>query len=148
MCRVTPVLGSSSSSSSSSAPLSSSSSFDHQSKPPPGWKELLKSSSPYTDNHHYYSAEYPCRYPSNPPGSPAALQTIITTTTKVRLVGEEGWSLSFPLHQLPAGSLHQVCHLLHLRTTGTMTSTLQHKNCFKRSIGPPSIRTCPGVPHL
>uniref|UniRef100_A0A3Q1HJC9 Glial cells missing transcription factor 2 n=1 Tax=Acanthochromis polyacanthus TaxID=80966 RepID=A0A3Q1HJC9_9TELE len=26
---------------------------------------------------------YPCRYPSNPPGSPAALQTIITTTTKV-----------------------------------------------------------------
>uniref|UniRef100_A0A3Q1B387 GCM domain-containing protein n=1 Tax=Amphiprion ocellaris TaxID=80972 RepID=A0A3Q1B387_AMPOC len=81
--RVAPVLGSSSSSSSSAAPLSSSSSFDPQTKPPAGWKELLKSSTPYSDNHHYYSAEYPCRYPSNPPGSPAALQTIITTTTKV-----------------------------------------------------------------
>ncbi|XP_035475548.1 chorion-specific transcription factor GCMb isoform X2 [Scophthalmus maximus] len=81
--RVGPVMGSSSSSSSSSAPLSSSSSFDPQTKPPPGWKELLKSSTPYGDNHHYYSAEYPCRYPGNAPGSPAALQTIITTTTKV-----------------------------------------------------------------
>uniref|UniRef100_A0A8C9XGP9 Glial cells missing transcription factor 2 n=1 Tax=Sander lucioperca TaxID=283035 RepID=A0A8C9XGP9_SANLU len=50
---------------------------------PAGWKELLKSSAPYADNHHYYSAEYPCRYPGNAPGSPAALQTIITTTTKV-----------------------------------------------------------------
>uniref|UniRef100_A0A665TW93 GCM domain-containing protein n=1 Tax=Echeneis naucrates TaxID=173247 RepID=A0A665TW93_ECHNA len=80
---VAPVLGSSSSSSSSSAPLSSSSSFDPQTKPPPGWKELLKGSTPYSDNHHYYSAEYPCRYPGNTPGSPAALQTIITTTTKV-----------------------------------------------------------------
>uniref|UniRef100_A0A8D3AHQ7 GCM domain-containing protein n=1 Tax=Scophthalmus maximus TaxID=52904 RepID=A0A8D3AHQ7_SCOMX len=80
---VGPVMGSSSSSSSSSAPLSSSSSFDPQTKPPPGWKELLKSSTPYGDNHHYYSAEYPCRYPGNAPGSPAALQTIITTTTKV-----------------------------------------------------------------
>lgn len=79
--RVTPVLGPPSSS--SSAPLSSSSSFDPQSKTPAGWKELLKSSAPYGDNHHYYSTEYPCRYPANAPGSPAALQTIITTTTKV-----------------------------------------------------------------
>ncbi|KAM7389969.1 hypothetical protein PAMA_008243 [Pampus argenteus] len=83
--RVAPVLGSSSSSSSASAPLSSSSasSFEPQTKAPPGWKELLKSSAPYSDNHHYYSTDYPCRYPSNSPGSPAALQTIITTTTKV-----------------------------------------------------------------
>lgn len=82
--RVGPVLGPSSSSS-SSAPLcsSSTSSFDPQTKPPPGWKELLKSSASYSDNHHYYSADYPCRFPSNAPGSPAALQTIITTTTKV-----------------------------------------------------------------
>uniref|UniRef100_A0A3P8RLB6 GCM domain-containing protein n=1 Tax=Amphiprion percula TaxID=161767 RepID=A0A3P8RLB6_AMPPE len=64
---VAPVLGSSSSSSSSAAPLSSSSSFDPQTKPLAGWKELLKSSTPYTT-----------------PGVPAALQTIITTTTKVR----------------------------------------------------------------
>uniref|UniRef100_A0A3B4F4P3 Glial cells missing transcription factor 2 n=1 Tax=Pundamilia nyererei TaxID=303518 RepID=A0A3B4F4P3_9CICH len=79
-----PVLGSSSSSSPSSAPLSSSStSFDPQTKTPSGWKELLKNSAPYSDNHHYYSTEYPCRYASNNPGSPAALQTIITTTTKV-----------------------------------------------------------------
>uniref|UniRef100_A0A3Q4H5V9 Chorion-specific transcription factor GCMb-like n=1 Tax=Neolamprologus brichardi TaxID=32507 RepID=A0A3Q4H5V9_NEOBR len=78
-----PVLGSSSSSSPSSAPLSSSStSFDPQTKTPSGWKELLKNSAPYSDNHHYYSTEYPCRYASNNPGSPAALQTIITTTTK------------------------------------------------------------------
>ncbi|XP_023181849.1 chorion-specific transcription factor GCMb [Xiphophorus maculatus] len=82
--RVTPVLGSSSAPSSSSAPLSSSSSsFDPQTKAPPAWKDLLKSSAPYADNHHYYSAEYPCRYSSNAPGSPAGLQTIITTTTKV-----------------------------------------------------------------
>ncbi|KAM6900742.1 chorion-specific transcription factor GCMb [Xenentodon cancila] len=81
--RVAPVLGSSSTPSSSSAPLSSSSSFDPQTKSTPAWKELLKSSAPYGDNHHYYSSEYPCRYPSNTPGSPAPLQTIITTTTKV-----------------------------------------------------------------
>ncbi|XP_037549783.1 chorion-specific transcription factor GCMb [Nematolebias whitei] len=82
--RVAPVLGPSSTTSSLATPLSSSSStFDTQTKPPPPWKELLKNTSPYGDNHHYYSAEYPCRYPSNPPGSPAALQTIITTTTKV-----------------------------------------------------------------
>uniref|UniRef100_A0A8C6M8P3 GCM domain-containing protein n=1 Tax=Nothobranchius furzeri TaxID=105023 RepID=A0A8C6M8P3_NOTFU len=82
---VQSVLGSSSTPSSSSAPLSSSSSspsFDPQMKPPPVWKDLLKTPTPYGDNHHYYSTEYPCRYPSNPPGSPAALQTIITTTTK------------------------------------------------------------------
>lgn len=86
---MTPVLGSAPSS--SSAPLGSSSSstgsapFDPQVKP--GWKDLLKGSAPYaTDNHHYYSTEYPCRYPSNTTGSPAgALQTIITTTTKVGL---------------------------------------------------------------
>lgn len=78
------MLASSSAPSSSSAPLSSSSSsFDAQTKAAPAWKELLKSSAPYADNHHYYSAEYPCRYSSNPPGSPAGLQTIITTTTKV-----------------------------------------------------------------
>lgn len=79
--RVNPVLGPSSSSSSSSAPPPCSS-FDPQAKSPPGWKELLKTSTPYSDNHHYYS-DYPCRYPGNAPGSPAALQTIITTTTKV-----------------------------------------------------------------
>lgn len=79
-----PVLGSSSSSSSASVPLSSSSSSSYDPQTKAGWKELLKSSAPYGDNHHYYSTEYPCRYPSNPPGSPAALQTIITTTTKVR----------------------------------------------------------------
>lgn len=82
MCRVAPVLGSSSSSAPSSGPLSTSSSFEPQGKPA-GWKDLLKTSSPYSDNHHYYGAEYPCRYPGNAPGSPAALQTIITTTTKV-----------------------------------------------------------------
>uniref|UniRef100_A0A674PM56 Glial cells missing transcription factor 2 n=1 Tax=Takifugu rubripes TaxID=31033 RepID=A0A674PM56_TAKRU len=81
--RVAPVLGSSSSSTPSSGSLSTSSSFDPQGKPPAGWKDLLKSSTPYGDNHHYYGADYPCRYPSNAPGSPAALQTIITTTTKV-----------------------------------------------------------------
>ncbi|XP_056155782.1 chorion-specific transcription factor GCMb [Lampris incognitus] len=79
--RMAPVLGSSS----SSGPLSSTSpSYDPQgAKSPPGWKDLLKSGTPYGDNHHYYSPEYPCRYPSNASGSPAPLQTIITTTTKV-----------------------------------------------------------------
>ncbi|XP_034038638.1 chorion-specific transcription factor GCMb isoform X2 [Thalassophryne amazonica] len=83
--RVAPVLGSTSSTSSLSAPLSSSAStsFEPQAKPVPGWKELLKNSTSYGDNHHYYSTEYPCRYPGNTPGSPAALKTIITTTTKV-----------------------------------------------------------------
>ncbi|XP_061614690.1 chorion-specific transcription factor GCMb isoform X3 [Phyllopteryx taeniolatus] len=81
--RVAPVLGCPTSS--ASAPLSSSSSSSSFDPPPPkpGWKDLLKSSGPYSDNHHYYSPDYPCRYPGNPPASPAALQTIITTTTKV-----------------------------------------------------------------
>ncbi|XP_072318234.1 uncharacterized protein, partial [Eucyclogobius newberryi] len=64
---MTPVLGSSS----SSAPLSSSATYDPQAKAtPPSW-------------NHCYHSDYPCRYPSNGPGSPTALQTIITTTTKV-----------------------------------------------------------------
>ncbi|KAK7880542.1 hypothetical protein WMY93_032823 [Mugilogobius chulae] len=67
---MTPVLGSSSS---SSAPLSSSSSatYDPQGKATP------------TSWNHCYHSDYPCRFPGNGPGSPAALQTIITTTTKV-----------------------------------------------------------------
>lgn len=86
ICRVAPVLGGPTSSASaplSSSSSSSSSSFDPPPPPKPGWKDLLKSSGPYADNHHYYSPDYPCRYPGNPPASPAALQTIITTTTKV-----------------------------------------------------------------
>ncbi|KAJ3611368.1 hypothetical protein NHX12_021384 [Muraenolepis orangiensis] len=69
--RVAPVLGSS---------CSSSASYDPQSTK--GWRDLLKNATPYGENH-YYTPEYPCRYPSNTPGSPGALQTIITTTTKV-----------------------------------------------------------------
>lgn len=38
---------------------------------------------PGSANHHYYNSEYPCRYPGPAPATPAALQTIITTTTKV-----------------------------------------------------------------
>lgn len=114
--RVTPVLGSSSTPSSSSAPLSSSSSsFDPQTKAPPAWKDLLKSSAPYGDNHHYYSTEYPCRYPSNPPGSPAALQTIITTTTKV----------SYQPCPKPPGALPP------------------YQSCPKPSAGLPSYQPCP-----
>ncbi|XP_055086156.1 chorion-specific transcription factor GCMb [Periophthalmus magnuspinnatus] len=66
---MTPVLGASS----SSAPLSSSSSttYDPQAKATP------------TSWNHCYHSDYPCRFPGNGPGSPAALQTIITTTTKV-----------------------------------------------------------------
>ncbi|CAL1596664.1 unnamed protein product [Knipowitschia caucasica] len=67
--RMPPVLPSSSSS--SSAPLSSSMTYDPQSKAPP------------TSWNHCYHSDYPCRFPSNGPGSPTALQTIITTTTKV-----------------------------------------------------------------
>ncbi|KAM8822297.1 LOW QUALITY PROTEIN: chorion-specific transcription factor GCMb [Synchiropus picturatus] len=74
-----PPSSSSSSSSSSAAPHSAS--FDCQSKS--NWKELLKTGAPYSEHAHYYGAEYPCRYPSSGPCSPAALQTIITTTTKV-----------------------------------------------------------------
>lgn len=57
--------------------------LSHKGKLPAGWKDLLKTSSPYSDNHHYYSAEYLCHYPR----SPAALQTIIITTTKVSPTG-------------------------------------------------------------
>ncbi|KAJ8279588.1 hypothetical protein COCON_G00066540 [Conger conger] len=38
---------------------------------------------PTNSNHHYYNSEYPCRYTGPAPTTPAALQTIITTTTKV-----------------------------------------------------------------
>lgn len=38
---------------------------------------------PANSNHHYYNGEYPCRYTGPAPTTPAALQTIITTTTKV-----------------------------------------------------------------
>ncbi|KAM9827761.1 chorion-specific transcription factor GCMb [Neosynchiropus ocellatus] len=76
-----PRLGSVLASSSSSSTAPHSASFDCQSKS--NWKELLKTGAPYSDHAHYYSAEYPCRYPTNGPGSPTPLQTIITTTTKV-----------------------------------------------------------------
>ncbi|XP_051909970.1 chorion-specific transcription factor GCMb [Hippocampus zosterae] len=79
--RAAPVPGGPTSS--GSAPLSSSSSSFDPPLPKPGWKDLLKTSGPYGDGHHYYGPDYPCRYPGNPPASPAALQTIITTTTKV-----------------------------------------------------------------
>ncbi|XP_049604894.1 chorion-specific transcription factor GCMb isoform X1 [Syngnathus scovelli] len=79
--RVAPVL--SGPASSASAPISTSSSSFDPPLPKAGWKDLLKTSTPYGDNPHYYSSDYPCRYPGNPPASPAALQTIITTTTKV-----------------------------------------------------------------
>lgn len=68
---MTPVLGGAS----SSAPLSTSSSsatYDPQ----------AKAAAPASWNHCYHG-DYPCRFPGNGPGSPAALQTIITTTTKV-----------------------------------------------------------------
>uniref|UniRef100_A0A3P9MA07 GCM domain-containing protein n=1 Tax=Oryzias latipes TaxID=8090 RepID=A0A3P9MA07_ORYLA len=98
--RVGPVLGSSSTSSSSSAPLSSSS-FEPQTKPPPAWKELLKSTAPYGDNHHYYSAEYPCRYPSNTPGKCAVN---FCNNKHVNLSSQESGgvikSLSFPPESL------------------------------------------------
>ncbi|KAM9839389.1 chorion-specific transcription factor GCMb isoform 2-T3 [Aulostomus maculatus] len=103
--RVTPVLGSSSLT--APAPLSSSSTSSFEPQPKPGWKDLLKSSAPYGDNHHYYSTEYPCRYPGNAPGSPAALQTIITTTTKVSYQPCPKPSASLPPYQAcpkpPAG---------------------------------------------
>lgn len=67
----------------SNSPYDSTASSKHHS-----WKQLLgKGSAPYgelsapTANHHYYSPEFPCRYPGS--SNPAALQTIITTTTKV-----------------------------------------------------------------
>ncbi|XP_041923977.1 chorion-specific transcription factor GCMb [Alosa sapidissima] len=60
-----------------------------------GWKQILGKGAygergEYTQlpsansaNHHYYNGEYPCRYTGPAPATPAALQTIITTTTKV-----------------------------------------------------------------
>ncbi|KAJ8010597.1 hypothetical protein DPEC_G00076720 [Dallia pectoralis] len=58
-----------------------------------GWKQILGKGAygdrgeygqlPGNANHHYYNSEYPCRYPGQTPATPAALQTIITTTTKV-----------------------------------------------------------------
>ncbi|XP_028825710.1 chorion-specific transcription factor GCMb [Denticeps clupeoides] len=58
-----------------------------------GWKPIL-GKAPYSErgdygplpangNHHYYNSEYPCRYTGPAPTTPTALQTIITTTTKV-----------------------------------------------------------------
>ncbi|XP_067108002.1 chorion-specific transcription factor GCMb [Osmerus mordax] len=64
-----------------------SSSYDAPPSKHHGWKPLLGKGTPYGErgdyDHHYYNPEYPCRYPGPAPGSPAALQTIITTTTKV-----------------------------------------------------------------
>lgn len=58
-----------------------------------GWKQILGKGAygergeygqlPANANHHYYNSEYPCRYTGPAPTTPAALQTIITTTTKV-----------------------------------------------------------------
>ncbi|KAI2649164.1 Chorion-specific transcription factor GCMb [Labeo rohita] len=58
-----------------------------------GWKQILSkgaygergdySQLPTNTNHHYYNSDYPCRYTGPAPATPAALQTIITTTTKV-----------------------------------------------------------------
>ncbi|KTF94482.1 hypothetical protein cypCar_00025064 [Cyprinus carpio] len=58
-----------------------------------GWKQILSkgaygergdySQLPTNANHHYYNSDYPCRYTGPAPATPAALQTIITTTTKV-----------------------------------------------------------------
>lgn len=60
-----------------------------------GWKQILGKGAygergdygqlpgANATNHHYYNGEYPCRYPGPAPTTPAALQTIITTTTKV-----------------------------------------------------------------
>ncbi|MBN3298957.1 GCM2 factor, partial [Amia calva] len=58
-----------------------------------GWKQILSKGGygergeygqiPANSNHPYYNSEYPCRYTSPASGTPPALQTIITTTTKV-----------------------------------------------------------------
>ncbi|XP_063062272.1 chorion-specific transcription factor GCMb [Engraulis encrasicolus] len=62
-----------------------------------GWKQILGKGGygdrgeygqlPANANHHaaaaYYNSDYPCRYTGPTPSTPAALQTIITTTTKV-----------------------------------------------------------------
>ncbi|XP_030625077.1 chorion-specific transcription factor GCMb [Chanos chanos] len=57
------------------------------------WKQILGKGAygergeygqlPANGNHHYYNTEYPCRFTGPAPTTPAALQTIITTTTKV-----------------------------------------------------------------
>ncbi|XP_077592478.1 chorion-specific transcription factor GCMb isoform X2 [Stigmatopora nigra] len=73
------------------------SSLDPTAAPKAGWKDLLKNSSSYGDGHHYYAPDYACRYPGNPPPSPAALQTIITTTTKVSY------------QPCPKGGVYQAC---------------------------------------
>ncbi|XP_077480366.1 chorion-specific transcription factor GCMb isoform X2 [Stigmatopora argus] len=83
--------------SSTAAPLSSSSLDPAAAPPKAGWKDLLKNSSAYGDGHHYYAPDYACRYPGNPPPSPAALQTIITTTTKVSY------------QPCPKGGVYQAC---------------------------------------
>ncbi|XP_066535103.1 chorion-specific transcription factor GCMb [Hoplias malabaricus] len=56
------------------------------------WKQIL-GKGPYAERaeypqlpanpNHYYNSEYPCRYTGPAPSTPTALQTIITTTTKV-----------------------------------------------------------------
>lgn len=56
------------------------------------WKQIL-GKGPYgeradypqlsANTNHYYNSEYPCRYAGPAPTTPTALQTIITTTTKV-----------------------------------------------------------------
>lgn len=155
MCRVAPVLGPSSSSTSSSAPVSSSS-LDPQTKPPAGWKDLLKSSAPYNDNHHYYSTEYPCRYPSNAPGSPAALQTIITTTTKVCPPWDSrvGWgvgpnfTLSVPFIDNRIDHCPQVSYQPCPKPTGALPS---YQSCPKPPASLSSYQPCappkpPGLP--
>ncbi|MGH0134924.1 UNVERIFIED_CONTAM: hypothetical protein FKN15_004269 [Acipenser sinensis] len=58
-----------------------------------GWKQILGKGGygergeygqiPANTNHHYYNGEYPCRYGGPAPANTPALQTIITTTTKV-----------------------------------------------------------------
>ncbi|MBN3279610.1 GCM2 factor, partial [Polyodon spathula] len=58
-----------------------------------GWKQILGKGGygergeygqiPANTNHHYYNGEYPCRYGGPAPTNTPALQTIITTTTKV-----------------------------------------------------------------
>ncbi|TSR75306.1 Chorion-specific transcription factor GCMb [Bagarius yarrelli] len=56
------------------------------------WKQILAKgtygergeySQLSSNSNHYYNSEYPCRYTGPNPSTPTALQTIITTTTKV-----------------------------------------------------------------
>lgn len=131
------MLASPSSSAPPAGPLSTPS-FEPPPKPPAGWKDLLKTSSPYSDNHHYYGAEYPCRYPGNAPGSPAALQTIITTTTKV----------SPPAAPSPAAS---ACPSGSARPASHCGPQVSYQPCPKPPSGLPSYQSCappkaPGLP--